>query len=128
MSETGNAILLRARQHAGASRVTETLKKIEVPEWGTEIYFWPEMSVEEKRGVFRHMKSNGQGGIALAMDALIDAAVAQVCLRARNSQGIRLFSDGDESAIAQTHPDVLTEISNQMGWGSRPTMEDAEKN
>jgi hypothetical protein len=74
------------------------------------------------------MKSNGQGGIALAMDALIDAAVAQVCLRARNSQGIRLFSDGDESAIAQTHPDVLTEISNQMGWGSRPTMEDAEKN
>jgi hypothetical protein len=86
------------------------------------------MSVEEKRGVFRHMKSNGRGGIELAMDALLGAAVTQVCVRARNSQGIRLFDDEDESAIAQTHPDVLTEISNQMGWGSRPTMEDAEKN
>jgi hypothetical protein len=126
MSETGNAILIRARQHAGASRITETLKKIEVPEWGTEIYYWPEMSVEEKRGVFRHLKSNGGDGVAI--DALLDAAVAQVCLRARNSQGVRLFNDEDEAAIAQTHPDVLTKISSQMGWGSRPSMEDAEKN
>lgn len=124
----GSDILLRARQHARASRTTESLKKIDVPEWEASIYFWPEMSVEEKRAVFRHMRGNGDGGVELAFDAMLSAAVDQVKFRARDELGNRLFSDNDDAALTDTAPDVLMRISVAMGWGNRPTQEEAEKN
>lgn len=124
----GSDILLRARQHARASRTVESLKRIEVPEWDASIFFWPEMSVDEKRSVFRHMRSNGEGGIELGFDSMLAAAVDQVKYRARDELGNRLFSDGDDVALMDTAPDVLMRISAEMGWGNRPTQEEAEKN
>lgn len=121
-------ILLRARQHARATRTTETLRKIGVPEWDTDLYFWPDMSVEEKRGVFAHMRFDADGSTVLAGDRMLDAAVAQVLLRARDEMGNRLFSDADEAALRDTAPDVLSRISNEMGFGRRTSPEDAEKN
>lgn len=128
MSSKGNEILLRARQHARASRTIETLQKIDVPEWGCSIHFWPDMSVDEKRGVFRHMRHSQDGGVELAFDAMLAAAVDQVRFRARDELGNRLFADADESAITDTAPDVLMRISGEMGWGARVSQEDAEKN
>jgi hypothetical protein len=51
-----------------------------------------------------------------------------VCLRARDQFGQRLFTDADGDALRDTSPEVLQRIANEMGWGSRPTLEDAEKN
>lgn len=128
MSKRGNEILLRARQHARASRTVESLKKIEVPEWDCTIFYWPEMSVDEKRGVFRHMKQGSDGTVELGFDAMLAAAVDQVRFRARDELGHRLFSDEDADALADTSPDVLMRVSGEMGWGARVDPEDAEKN
>jgi hypothetical protein len=124
----GNEILLRARQHARASRTTETLKSIQVPEWDCTLYFWPDMSVDEKRAVFRHGRVGEDGSISLPLDAQLDAAIDQVLHRARDELANRLFNEEQAAALADTHPDVLIRISGQMGWGARRTQEDAEKN
>jgi hypothetical protein len=127
MSKSGNEVLLRARTHFRASRTVEALEKIAVPEWETEIFYWPEMSVDEKRAVFRHLRA-GSGGLEVPLDGMLAAAVTQVCLRARDAYGNRLFGDDQEEDLRDTHPDILQRISNEMGWGSRPSLEDAEKN
>lgn len=128
MSKRGNEILLRARQHARAFRSVETLQRIDVPEWETSVFFWPEMSVEERRGVYRHLRANAGGGVELALDSMLEAAVSQVLLRSRDEFGALLFSDADEDGLRDTSPDVLMRISNAMGYGSKPTQEDSEKN
>lgn len=121
---SGKEILLRARQHFRASRTVETLHKIHVPEWEADIYYWPEMSVEERRGVYRNMPISGE----LTGAAMVSAAVDHVRLRSRNEHGDRLFSDEDESALIDTAPHVLARIAAVMGWGERTTLEGAEKN
>jgi hypothetical protein len=118
-------LLLRARSHFRATRTPETLEKIAVPEWDTDIHFWPEMSVDEKRAVFSNLKI---GGDDIPAAGLIDAAVIQVQLRSRDAFGNRLFSDGDEAALRDTDPEVLQRISNAMGFGARLSLEDAEGN
>lgn len=118
-------LLLRARSHFRATRTPETLEKIAVPEWEAELFFWPEMSVDEKRAVFANLKI---GGDDIPAAGLIDAAVIQVQLRSRDAFGNRLFGDGDEAALRDTDPEVLQRVSNAMGFGARLSLEDAEGN
>jgi hypothetical protein len=122
---SGQDILRKARASFREARTVETLRKIEVPEWDAEIFFWPEMSVEEKRAVFANLKI---GGGDIPADGLIDAAVIQVQLRSRDAFGNRLFGSGDDVALRDTDPDVLQRISNEMGYGSSPSNEDAKGN
>lgn len=123
----GSDVLLKARTHFRAARTVETLKKIAVPEWDSEIFFWPEMSVEESREVGKHIKLQG-GQAVIDAGALTDAAVSQVQFRARDQFGERLFGDADEKPLRDTDPEVLKRIASEMGWASRTSAEDLEKN
>jgi hypothetical protein len=124
---SGNDVLLKARQHWRAHRTHESLRKVSVPDWGTEVFYYPEMSVAERLAVFAHMKA-GKTGLEITPSALLAAAVTQVCLRARDAMGERLFTDDQEPDLYDTHPDVLQRIANEMGWGSSQTLEQAEGN
>jgi len=126
MSAKGSAILLAARSKFRESREQGTLQKIEVPEWDCAVYYWPEMSVNERRGVFKHLRGSSEG--MLSADSLISAAIAQVLLRARDEFGVLLFGESDEAAVLDTDPNVLQRIANAMGFGSGPSLEGAEKN
>lgn len=123
----GTDILLRARTHFRAARTVETLEKIEVPEWGTALHYWPEMSVEEAREVGRHLRISG-GEVVISAGDMTESAVTQILFRARDEHGTRLFADNDAAALADTDPKVLQRIATQMGWVSRASVEDAEKN
>lgn len=124
---SGRDILLKARSHFRAARTVETLKKIAVPEWDTEVFYWPEMSVEESRAVGRHIRVSG-GSASITAGDLTEASVTQVLLRARDAYGNRLFTDADDAALADTDPAVLQRIASAMGWASRASLEDAEGN
>lgn len=124
---SGADVLTRARAHFRPARDVSRLRKISVPEWDAEIYFFPEMSLEEAREVGRHITL--QGGQAVITGASIaEAAVTQVLHRSRDQFGDRLFSDADEKALTDTDPEVLKRIAAEMGWTSSPSIEDAEKN
>lgn len=121
----GDDILLAARQHFGALRTVETLRRIKVPEWNdAELCYWPEMDVTEKCAIFGAFRGLRPDSAA----QLLDAAVLHVLLRSRNAFGDRLFMDEHEAAIRATHPDVLLRIANEMGWGRQRSLEDHEKN
>jgi hypothetical protein len=124
MSAKGDAILLRARQKFGNARVVETLKKIEVPEWGAAVYYWPVRDMEERLAIEQHIRLGGERTMA----DLGRLHLAQVTYRARDEQGFRLFSDADTEALAKTAPEVLQRVSMQMGLGDGMTVEVAEKN
>lgn len=124
---SGREILLKARTHFRATRTVETLRKITVPEWETDIHFWPEMSVEESRAVGQHVHLRG-GEMVINVGDVTDAAVTQVIFRARDAFGTRLFSEEDDAALRDTHPSVLQRIASEMGWTSSTTAEGAEKN
>lgn len=116
-------LLLRARSHFRAARTTETLRKVSVPEWDADLYFWPEMSLEERKAVYAHIRA-GERTLA----DLQACALTQVLMRARDAYGTRLFSDADAAALADTDPTVLLRISNEMGLGAGLSVETAEGN
>jgi hypothetical protein len=124
MSAKGDAILLRARQKFGNARVVETLKKIDVPEWEAEVYFWPIRDMDERLAIEQHIRINGDRTLA----DLGRFHLAQVTFRARDEQGFRLFNDAQAEALAKTHPEVIQRISVAMGMGDGMTLEVAEKN
>jgi hypothetical protein len=123
MSEKGNAILLRARQKFGVTRVVETLRKIEVPEWDATIYYWPVRDMNERLATEQHIKFADR-----TMADMRRLNMASVLSRARDERGERLFSDADETALSDTDQDVVARIAGQMGLGEDLTIEEAEKN
>jgi hypothetical protein len=124
MSEKGNAILLRARQKFGVTRVVETLRKIEVPEWEATVYYWPTRDLSERLASEQFVKF----GADRTMADLRRLNLANILTRARDERGERLFSDADEAALADTHQDVIARISGEMGFGDGLALEEAEKN
>ena len=120
---SGKEILLRARSHFRAARTVETLRKIEVPEWETAVHYWPEMSFEERKAVYAHIRAKDR-----TFADMQACALTQVLMRARDAYGTRMFSDEDETALADTDPAVLLRIGNEMGFGTGLTVEDAEGN
>jgi hypothetical protein len=124
MSEKGNAILLRARQQFRQLRTVEGLKRIEVPEWECSIYYWPVRDLEERLAVEQHIRIGADRTFA----DLMRLHTAQVCYRARDEQGFRLFTDEDAKALADTAPKVVERVSSEMGLGDGLTLEEAEKN
>lgn len=123
MSKKGDDALLRARQQFRSLRTTETLKAIEVPEWGITVHYWPTRSVEERLATEKHIRFGERTKADLTA-----FHVAQVVHRSRDEQGFRLWTDDEAKAFEDTHPAVLERISLQMGLGDEPTIEDAEKN
>jgi hypothetical protein len=123
----GTEILLKARTHFRALRTVETLRKFAVPEWDCEVYYWPEMSVEERIAVYRHMKI-GPDGLQQTPGVMLESAIENVVNRARDAFGERLFTEADAEGLRDTDPDVLQRIANEIGWGARVSLEDAEKN
>jgi hypothetical protein len=124
---SGADILSRARAHFRNARTVETLRKIAVPEWGCDLHYWPEMSLEESREVGRHIRL-AAGRMEITAGDLAEAAVTQIVHRARDQNGLRLFTDEDVTAIRDTDPRVLQRIASEMGWTSGATLEDAEGN
>jgi hypothetical protein len=124
MSQKGNEILLRARQQFRNTRTVETLKKIPVPEWETDVFYWPTRDMAERVAIEEHIRISGDRTLA----DLRRFHMAQVTHRTRDEFGNRLFSDSDVEALADTHPEVIQRVSLAMGMGDGLTLEVAEKN
>ena len=106
-------------------RSPENLKEIPVPEWGISVYYWPEMTLAERRDICLYAKQDGDRTI---LD--LEAMAMTLIVRARDASGARLFAKAERMELMnQYDPDVLVRIVGEMNGGTESaTLEAAEGN
>lgn len=104
-------------------RKPETLMPIDVPKWKTTIYYWPDMTLAERREIFLLAKQEN-GNTVLDLEAM---AVTMI-VRARDKDGKRIFSNAEKRELMTEYdPEILAEIVAAMNNGT-VSVEEAEGN
>ena len=103
----------QAKSQFAERRKPETLVAIPVPAWKTTVFFWPDMTLAERREIFMLAKQKGDETV---LD--LEAMAITLIVRARDIEG-KLMNDYD--------PEVIAEIVSAMNTPV-PSIEDAEKN
>jgi len=112
-----------ARAQFQERRSLEALLEIPVPEWGISVYYWPDMTLAERREIFLFAKQDGDKTI---LD--LEAMAVTVQVRARDKNGSKLFGRVERKDLMNEYdPDVLVRIVTEMNTGG-VHVEDAEKN
>jgi hypothetical protein len=113
----------QAKSQFAERRKPDTLVAIPVPAWNTTVYFWPDMTLAERREIFMLAKQKGDETI---LD--LEAMAITLIVRARDKEGKRLFSKAERIELMNEYdPEVITHIVSAMNTNA-PTVEDAEKN
>ena len=113
----------QAKSQFAERRKPETLVAIPVPAWNTTVYFWPDMTLSERREIFMLAKQKGDETI---LD--LEAMAITLIVRARDKEGKRLFSKAERMELMNEYdPEVITQIVSAMN-SPVPNVEDAEKN
>lgn len=113
----------QAKSQFAERRKPETLVAIPVPAWNTTVYFWPDMTLSERREIFILAKQKGDETI---LD--LEAMAITLIVRARDKEGKRLFSKAERIELMNEYdPEVITQIVSAMN-SPVPSVEDAEKN
>lgn len=120
----GGRILAAAREDWEGRR--GDLVKIDVPEWtdpktgvATAIYFYPTITVSEKRAMFKHLKQTTDAGFDY------DLYITALIVRARDESGGRMFSNLDRKRFEEIDPNVLERIVTEMGGITAKSIDDA---
>ncbi len=104
-------------------RSPDALLEVPVPEWGISVYYWPDMTLAERREIFLFAKQDGDKTI---LD--LEAMAVTVQVRARDKHGAKLFGRVERKDLMNEYdPDVLVRIVTEMNTGG-VNIEDAEKN
>lgn len=112
---------IQAKQHFLNLRTPAQLKEIKVPEWVISVFFWPSLSMAEKRAV---STAYGAGDRRDENAAHIE----QLLFRARDQHGDLLFAEREREDLLQRYsPEVIARISTEM-MADTPKAEEAEKN
>ena len=113
----------RAKSQFAERRTPETLVAIPVEAWNTTVYFWPDMTLSERREIFMLAKQKGDETI---LD--LEAMAITLIVRARDKEGKRLFNKAERMELMNEYdPEVITEIVSAMN-SVASSIEDAEKN
>jgi len=113
----------QAKSQFAERRKPETLVAIPVPAWNTTVYFWPDMTLSERREIFMLAKQKGDETI---LD--LEAMAITLIVRARDKEGKRLFSKAERMELMNEYdPEVITQIVSAMN-SPVSSVEDAEKN
>jgi len=113
----------QAKAQFKARRTPDTLEEIAVPEWGVSVWYWPDMTLQERREIYLLAKQE-DGHTVLDLEAM----AVSLIVRARDSSGKKLFSMPEKRELMTEYdPDVISRVVGQMSTAAE-TVEDAEKN
>lgn len=102
---SGEEWKIQAKQGFADQRQIPQLKAIDVTEWDIKVYYWPAMTLAEKRLV-----SMGYAG-----NDVSTAHVAQLIARGRDENGRNLFREQErEDLMTRYDPTVIERISMVM--------------
>jgi len=113
----------RAKESFKARRSPDTLVEIPVAEWGISVFYWPDMTLQERRDIYLLAKQE-DGHTILDLEAM----AVSLIVRARDSSGKKLFAMPEKRELMTEYdPDVISRVVGSMNTGGL-TVEDAEKN
>ena len=105
-------------------RSPDALLEIPVPEWGISVYYWPDMTLAERREIFLLAKQDGENTI---LD--LEAMAVTIQVRARDKSGARLFGKAERRDLMNDYdPDIIARIVSAMNGGTIQSVEVAEGN
>ena len=106
-----------------ARRSPETLVEIPVAEWKTSIWYWPDMTLQERREIFLLARQE-DGHTVLDLEAM----AVTLIVRARDAGAKRLFAMPEKRELMTEYdPEIMSRIVSAMNTAS-VSVEDAEKN
>jgi hypothetical protein len=112
----------KAKSQFSERRKPETLVAIPVPEWETTVYYWPDMTLAERREIFLLAKQDGDSTV---LD--LEAMAVTLLVRARDKNGKRIFVNAERRELLNEYdPEVMAGIVAAMSNGT-VSVEDAEK-
>jgi len=111
-------ILEAAKVHF-SDRMSGDLKSVNVPEWGTKVYFKSSMNFKDQGAVLRLHGDNKPA----------EAVIMTLILKAMDKNGVKLFTRSNMTEMMLTvDPEVVSRIVTEMSDDDQPTVEDAVKN
>lgn len=112
-----------AKESFKARRSPDTLVEIPVPEWKTSIWYWPDMTLQERREIYLLARQE-DGQTVLDLEAM----AVSLIVRARDSGGKKIFAMPEKRELMTEYdPDVISRVVGAMSTGGL-SVEDAEKN
>jgi hypothetical protein len=113
-------VLEKATAHF-RNRLTGEMKSIDVPEWGTKIYFKQVISLKEQ-GKLVELASQGK---------TVEALVESLIVKARNEDGSKMFTMPDKMTLLnEVDPAILIRVVGEINEsvGEDQSLETVEKN
>jgi len=108
-------IIEKAKAHF-RERLSEDMRSVEVPEWGTVIHFRP-INLRDQDRIYRYIAKG-------SLEALAETLI----VRALDGDGNKLFRPVHKTEFMRAvDPDVITRVCQAMA-DAGPTVEEAEKN
>jgi hypothetical protein len=102
-----NPVLSKAIEHF-KDRVGDKMLSIEVPEWGTTIYYKAVSSFKEQSAI---LQLHNQGKV-------VEALVETIVTKARKEDGTKMFAPADRTVLLnQADPDVILRIATVLNNG-----------
>lgn len=113
----------KAKANFAERRTVENLQPIVVPEWDVTVYYWPDMTLSERREIFMLAKQQ-DGGTVLDMEAMAITLI----VRARDKDGKKMFHKAEKVELMNEYdPEVIARIVSAMNTDP-VDLGDAEKN
>jgi len=113
-----STILQRATAHF-REQLNNPMEQIDVPEWGTRIWFKRVTTLKEESKV---MELSQQG-------KTVEALIESIIMRARNEDGTKMFTMPDKiTMMNEIDPKVIIRIAGAMNGIALDSMDDIEKN
>jgi len=113
-----STILDNATKHF-RSKLDGTLEKIEVPEWGTTVYFYATTPLKEEATILK-LQQEGKS---------VDALVMSLIIKARNADGSKMFAPADKvTMMNEVDPKVILRVAAAINGVDTDTLEEVEKN
>lgn len=98
------SVINKATQHF-KDKMSAGMKKVEVPEWDTTLYFKPLVSFAQEQKVIQ-LHSEGK-----QVEALVETLVSRAC----DEDGKRVFKTADKTILMnEVDPAVILSIVNKM--------------
>jgi len=115
-----NKVIEKATAHF-RNQISGEMKSIDVPEWGTKVYFKTATSLKDEGRVLELTQQN----------KTVEALVEGLIIKARNEDGTKMFSMADKSTLLnEVDPKILIKVVSEINsiGADELDLENAEKN